>query len=337
MENDRVSRPEKIAPSDISIIVQGPICGATDGRAGPSVTGRALNSIRKHFPGAELILSTWEGSDVSGLNFEVLIMSKDPGAGICNERYGLRHNVNRQIVSTTAGLKAASRKYAMKIRTDLLFTHSNCIDYLSRYNLRSNEYRLTKERILVVSTTSVNPRKSFQLPYHPCDWFYFGLKADLVDIFDIPLFIEPEFTHWFKTRKYPKNHPNFDNTARYAQESYIWYSFCKKRLNIEFDHLCDTSHNNVEISEKTFANNLVVLTPSQLGIVSLKYEPNYANSWHMYTFTEWKRLYNKYCRGELPASFDYAKVLYGSAYFVSVLRSKIGAGIRFLRGYSAIR
>lgn len=312
-----------VQPRDLSFIVQGPVYNAINNSKRLSVTCRALNSIRENFPEAELILSTWEGGNVDNLTYDVLVLNKDPGSEIMHPS-GVRHNVNRQIVSTMAGLKVASRKYIIKTRTDVVFTHNKCLDYLFCYQKRSDDYRFTKERVLVASVTSVNPNKYLQFPYHPCDWFYFGLKEDMIDIFDIPFFPEPEFTHWFKTRECPINHPAYWTTARYAPESYLWYSFCKKHLDIKFDHLCDISNNNIEISERIFANNLVVLKPSQLGIVSLKNKYVYSYLYHMYTFTEWKRLYNKYCQGTLPIGYDFDMALYRLAHYVNMLRPKIG-------------
>ena len=60
-----------IDTKDISIVVQ----GAVD----PKNTPKCLTSIRKYLPGAEIILSTWEGTDCTGLDYDVLVLNKDPG------------------------------------------------------------------------------------------------------------------------------------------------------------------------------------------------------------------------------------------------------------------
>jgi hypothetical protein len=76
-----------ISDKDISVVVQGPI------HKQDNLTKRVLESVRTHLPNAELILSTWKGSDVDGLDCDVLLLNDDPGA--ING-----YNVNRQIVST---------------------------------------------------------------------------------------------------------------------------------------------------------------------------------------------------------------------------------------------
>ena len=61
---------------DISVIVQGAI--------NKNETIKCLQSIRQYLPGAEIILSTWEGSNITDLDYDNLILSKDPGAAIRN-------------------------------------------------------------------------------------------------------------------------------------------------------------------------------------------------------------------------------------------------------------
>ena len=69
----------RVATSDISVVVQGAIAGPSkDGKAYP--TRDCLLSIRRRLPGAEIILSTWKGSDVTGLDYDQLVLNDDPGA-----------------------------------------------------------------------------------------------------------------------------------------------------------------------------------------------------------------------------------------------------------------
>jgi hypothetical protein len=84
---------KNIDSKDISVVVQGPI------HTQDNLTKRVLESVRTHLPNAELILSTWKGSEVDGLDCDILLLNDDPGA-----INGL-NNVNRQIVSTRNGLQ----------------------------------------------------------------------------------------------------------------------------------------------------------------------------------------------------------------------------------------
>ena len=57
----------KIKNEDISVVVQGAIH--------PEWTPLVLKSIRKSLPGARVILSTWEGTDISKLDYDVLVLN----------------------------------------------------------------------------------------------------------------------------------------------------------------------------------------------------------------------------------------------------------------------
>ena len=106
----------KIKSKDISVVVQGAI--------NSEVTPKCLESIRKYLPEAEIILSTWEGSDVVRLDYDKLILNKDPGGADCSRDGKGINNCNRELVSTFEGLKLANRKYALKIRSDIVFINN---------------------------------------------------------------------------------------------------------------------------------------------------------------------------------------------------------------------
>jgi hypothetical protein len=82
----------------LSVIVQGAIHS--------EFTPLCLQSIRKYLPDAEIILSTWEGSNVDGLEYDILILNEDPGY----KKHCRDNNTNRQLVSIQGGLKKVSRQ-----------------------------------------------------------------------------------------------------------------------------------------------------------------------------------------------------------------------------------
>ena len=65
-----------IDSKDISVVIQGAI--------DPIETKKCISSIKQYLPGAEIILSTWENSNLEGLEYDHLVLSKDPGAFFCN-------------------------------------------------------------------------------------------------------------------------------------------------------------------------------------------------------------------------------------------------------------
>lgn len=284
-----------ISSSDISVVVQGPILSAPEGRSADGLTARCLESIRCHLPDAEIILSTWKGSDTRGLMYDLLVESDDPGAQVCHSRVTLFNNVNRQIVSSRAGIMRANRPYVVKVRSDILFTGIGFLAYFAKYSYRSDQMRFLKERVLNCTVYAKNPHRHFPFPFHPSDWFFFGLREDLLAIWDIPLAQEPEMSQWFEThpRPVPDLFPHL--LLRYLPEQYIWITFLSKFIKIGLAFPWERSLRAIDISEQSFANNLVFLEPQRIGIRSLKHRLTLDDWASVYSLSEWERLYRRYC------------------------------------------
>ena len=84
-------------------------------------------------------------------------MSEDPGDPTPT---GIKAaNTGRQIISSRAGLEAATREFAIKTRTDLIFTHGEIFNYFSKYPFRNKEYLITKNRVILSNISSYKPNK----------------------------------------------------------------------------------------------------------------------------------------------------------------------------------
>lgn len=306
-----------VLSSDVSVVVQGPIVGG-------ATTERCLNSIRRHLPGAEIVLSTWQGADTSGLSCDLLVENEDPGALVGHHRLPLYYNVNRQIVSTLAGLKAATKPYAVKVRSDIEFTGAMFIGFFAKYPRRCKSYEILKERVINCSVFAQNPHRHQRTPFHPSDWFMFGLREDLIDIWDIPLAPEPETSRWFESRERPAVDIYPHLLHRYFPEQYLWISFLRKHQEIVFEHMWDCRPETIEASERSFANNLIFLEPGRIGIRSLKYKLSLDDWAGLYSHSEWERLYERYCSPGYRVSRDWlltAKNLYQVFRFLSPERA----------------
>ena len=279
-----------IRSHDISVVVQ----GAIDVR----LTQRCLKSVRQHLPGAEIILSTWVDSDLTGLDFDVLVESVDPGATPMDVDRTLANNVNRQIVSSHAGLSKASRPFSIKMRTDFLLKGAGSLGFFRRYEERCDGWKVFRERVVGCTVFSINPRRFAPMPFHPSDWFFLGLTEDVQCLWEIPLVPEPETSRWYETHEKP-HHPFLGKrTARYAPEQSIWLQCLRKHGEVECDYMTDMTHDAVTQSEIAIANNLVLASPDQLQIKYLKG----GRGGHLdrdrfatYTHGEWIALYRKYC------------------------------------------
>ncbi len=164
--------------ADISVVAQGPIRHRSD--RGGYATSEALASIRAHLPDAEIILSTWEHEDVEGLDADLVIRSADPGVLV--QAWFRPNNVNRMVRSTAAGLAAATRRLAIKTRTDTLLAS----DDLLRRPLAPGEPALgMTARIHVTSLGTKNPLTT-AYQYHPADLVQFGTTPDLRALWSAP-------------------------------------------------------------------------------------------------------------------------------------------------------
>lgn len=298
-----------IKPSDISVVVQGPIVGGPDDQYQQRLTYRCLESVRQHLPGAEVVLSTWRDSDVSGLTYDVLVESDDPGAwNWCREWEEAKidkklNNGNRQIVCTRAGLRAATRPYAMKLRSDMTLEGTGFLKFFRKYNVRNAEWKILRDRVVASTVYAGNPRRSLR-PFHPSDWFFFGWREDVLNIWDIPLAPEPETSRWYDTHPMPSNDRNFDKVHRYDVEQHMWVSFLRKHGRVAFRHKTDMSNDAINLSELTIANNLVLVEPEQLQIKFWKYSLSRLQGSLLYTHGEWRCLYRKYCDSSLQCLPD---------------------------------
>jgi hypothetical protein len=285
-----------IDAKDISVIVQGHVRGLHTDPPGERWTWQALHSVRRWLPGAEIILSTFRESDITDLPCDVIVLNDDPGWLDLSPVNRLVGNTNRQIGSTLAGLRRASRPYALKMRYDLVLHGHEFLSYFGRFRERAADWRIFSERVVSCTSVSLNPRKRSPNPLAPSDWFHFGWRDDLLRLWDIP-FIPPLDAQEADTLN-PQRW--IRDIHCYSAEQYIWVSCLRKKQDFTFRHSRDASDRIVALSELSIANNFVLLEPEQISLVCKKYEDKnrLTYSKHLnYTYAEWLHLYRHLCGG----------------------------------------
>lgn len=283
-----------VAISDISVVVQGLVH--------ETWTPRCLASIREFLPGATVILSTWEGTDATGLDCDRVVLSEDPGGWeLYDHPSSPINNVNRQIVSTRNGLAQARTAYVVKVRTDFYFESASFLRFFDKHPHRDPRRAFLDTRALACSLYSRNPRRRIAgfppLVLHPSDFFFFGKTADIKNLFDIPLMSDEEL-RWFQEdpqrRSRLPREPLFCErlNARFLPEQYIWASFLAKHVDFSIEDGLDCGPDLVELTESTIVNNLVLLSPEQLGIGACKEGlMEYASPENCFTHQDWRALY----------------------------------------------
>lgn len=289
-----ISNSSTIESKDISVVIQGAVSEKN--------TKKCVDSVRRLLPDAEIILSTWQGSDITNLDYDILVLNKDPGSRYFDISGKIHNNNNRQIISTGAGIRKATRKYILKFRTDFKLDSIEFLKYWNEYPMRKREYAIFEHRVLtdVLFSRFRSDETGRPTPFHISDLWMFGYAKDLKEYFcDIPLLSYSELGNY--SCLYPAKIPYNSMTFRYAPEQYFGYHFAKKNFeSINFDDWTDWDEKNILISDNIIYNNFIFLSFEQSGIWSDKHahtilKENYINGIinHFYFQVQYKNYCDK--------------------------------------------
>lgn len=291
-----------IKDEEISVVVSGPVIYCMENGERVNASCLTCKSIRKNMPKSEIVFSTWVGEDCDDVDCDVLVRSVDPGPNL--------GNVNRQICSRLAGIKAAKNKYILAIRSESYIYGDGFKRYFGLYENRgAEEFHFLEHRIVIPAAM---PVRSGQI-FHMGDWYFFGCKDDLIKFWDLPYMKDELFN-------------NSDDDIVYNPHRYLITSFVKKYHELEFQKIYDNNVFNKEFYEKILASNFVITGFYDFGCRSYKYPKEGSGSWrnilfHMetsYTLNEWKQLYNEYCGGNEIINIDKRERIL-MAYFVPLI------------------
>jgi hypothetical protein len=190
------ARIGSISTDEISVVIQGAI-GRDD------LPEQVVESARRHLPGAEVVLSTWEGERALELAVDRRLESVDPGASWqIHEEWPC--NTNRLLVSTRAGLEACTRPLALKLRSDTPLTGTGFLQAFKRYPARATALRLLRDRMIVINYYCWNPDSRPYGLFSVADTVNFGWSDDVRRVWDRPLDEEPANSTWFESHPRPK-------------------------------------------------------------------------------------------------------------------------------------
>ena len=267
---------------NISVIVQGTV--------DENITSKCLKSVRKYLPDAEIVLASYIDTNTNDLDFDKLALVEDPGFYPYNKQANAKpNNINRQIQTTLAGLKAAARKYAFKLRSDFIINGCGFIDFFNQFPKSDPEYKIFEEKLLSCTCFARNPRDDKNnFAHHPSDIAFFGLRSDLLNLFNLPLMSKEDF-EYMERKGY--------NLSRFVPEQYLWISCLRKNGKIiNCDNYLHINKLLVEETEHYFVSNFIFLDYEQFNLVPPKrltlFSENDFNS--IITHIEWQRLYKQY-------------------------------------------
>jgi len=247
--------------SRLAVVVQGPCLPAT---------AATIAGIRRHLPGARIVLSTWEGADTTALGLDSdaddVVFSSDPGSFTCttlNDIPGPPVNTNRMLVSTLAGLRRADRPFTLKVRTDAVIEHGGVLRLLAALPPATGEWALFGHLIGVSSVYTRNPLKTPTGSYHPADTVQFGHTDDLLYLWDVPAMPESDAMYFPD----PATRPVWSVTSqRFYPEQWIFLGALRKRYDVELEHRAVFAAEVMHASNRALAQNFFVAEPWQIGV-----------------------------------------------------------------------
>lgn len=231
---------------------------------------RNVKLTRKALPGAPIVLSTWAGADVPpGLAVDAVIESADPGGLPPLKLDDMKpNNINRQIVSTQAGLAAVETPYAVKLRTDCFLEHAGFIDYA----LEQRKLDRGRERLLACSFFTLDPALFERLPYHLSDWFHFGPTA-LLRAYWSAAPMSNKDARQYETQAHAGNSSFFERKfrARHAAEQHVCMQFARAHGYLCPRFLNDVADDVLAAYRRFLAQEVMLLDPWQIGLRFEKY------------------------------------------------------------------
>lgn len=286
-----------IRSDEISVVIQGAL-------GGDDLAEQVVDSVRRELPGAEVIISTWEGQRALDVPVDQRLENADPGAAWqVHEEWP--SNTNRLLVSTRAGLLAAQRPYALKLRPDTPLAGTGFLADFQGFPERSPALRLLRDRIVVINYYCWNPdSRPFGL-FSVADTVGFGRTGDMRDVWDRPLDPEPENSTWFETHDHPDPAHSLWTKFRYSPEQLLWVGFLRRHLQVPFEHFHDVMPLSRLLAELSVANNVIIVEPERFGVLIPKFasrETLEADALH--THAMWDTLYDRYCVSEPNALIE---------------------------------
>lgn len=250
------------------------VCGKI-GQKGPLRTSICLASIRQFFPSSKIILSTWQGEPLEELCdlYDEVVLSD---AALAPLHYSslldrARPNtVNLQQISGHAGMSRVRTKWAVKTRTDFVFTGDDFLYFYQHWipliNSRIPQCCIFQCRVLVPWLFTKNPEYT-SVAYQLSDFFQFGLTEDLLLLWD-------GHQESSETMNYFTENPNslFENPEHYNHlynvEQSFFLNVVRPRLPVYLPRwYCDpvVKEHLWEI-RRIYASNILTATLFELGL-----------------------------------------------------------------------
>lgn len=253
-----------IADSQITIVFQGPWNEALRDN---------IARARECLPSAPVIVSSSDTrirEAFSAMDHVTLAVVPDPGPlpAYMRGKHAPLNNVNRQIVSSQAGLALAATPYAVKIRTDCTLESRAFVELYQHASVGD----VTAAPLLASSVYTLHPDGIEGFPFHVSDWFLFGPSDSLQAYYDVPLMTEQDAL-WYDRFPHKRDSHHFARQyrSRFSPEQYIAVQNARKDGYIIPGFLDDARVEVAGSYRAYLVDKFIVCNLSQFGLVFEKY------------------------------------------------------------------
>jgi hypothetical protein len=271
--------------SEITFCIQGQI---SISEQNINQTQALVESIEHYFPGSPIVFATWRMGSKINLqckNRIKVIELEDPGSGVRYFGSSQPNNINRQIRSSRAALEAAQTEYAVKIRSDMIFTSNRIRRVLQRLPhtcVSSNSF--FEKYVVVLDRLTIDPLGPLAIPMHPGDQIQAGLLADVRKYWSVDE-IRYQDENYFSSETMKNELKAGLHIPKHRAESYFWKEVVRAHTGQDLESLV-TKEEDLELSTiTTFAHNIIPLNKKSIGVQSQKYSWGLEFSTFTYTFT----------------------------------------------------
>lgn len=247
--------------NQLSVILQGAISPCT---------ANIIKGFREAAPGCEIILSTWTRDESLTHQVDAYIINADPGTlPVTYQGQIIRvENVNRQIISTVAGLKQTSKKFSIKWRTDFEVDSKKLRKFLKVYLTKIESSSVAGRDLIVVSAiNTANPYAGIGLIGHVSDWVYLGRTQYLLRMMPTKTIASEKINTEIPADRVHKKIFPF---ARFSVEQWM----LRDGLRGEFDFYSDTfsAPDMIRKFLTILGRGFIVVNPRTMGLISHKYD-----------------------------------------------------------------
>lgn len=230
-------------------------------------TANIIANWRASAKGCEIVLSSWVHDPELAVLVDSYVVSSDPGAfPVMHEGEILRtENTNRQIVSSVAGLRNATREIAIKWRTDFDFCSTLMSEFLSHYFplVSSKE----EKKLVVFSINSTNPFAGAGLVAQLSDWMYLGLTDLLLRLLPAtPIPVTPENLEVPPRVMAERIFP----IARFSAEQWMLREGFSRVYGLEINRFDDPDA--IAPYLRLVGKNILIINPRTVGLATAKYD-----------------------------------------------------------------